>query len=233
MIVRITCVICMATLILGSGCGSQAEPINWESSKIEITKSPSASHMHSLTQPEGERSLTVNGGDPITVNWVRYEGVNSELSFSAPASWMVSDTEEADILLVVDSVSNDFFTLIINEKSDDLASAEKYVVQLVEDASGGASRNYSVIDYSHLSNRYRDVFYLQLQSNTNKFEQFFIVITEEEKHIFDFTMRSSSRQTAMASTLFNMVMHSFELQGVSIMGAEAELELLDVGWEDS
>ena len=193
---------------------------------------PSGSFLPSISQPEGERIIELLDGTFDTTHWTRYEGRLEDISFSVPSEWKVSKENKAELIMTVDSIRRDFFALVVNPKNQDLQEAEVYVQYILQEMEKEFSGRYTISEQSKLANDYRDLFYLKMESDSLADPTYSMVITENEGYIFDFTYKVGSRQVASTDVIFNMVMHSFEFNGTSVMGPETSLYSVDFKWRE-
>ena len=134
--------------------------------------------------------------------------------------------------MTVDSIRRDFFALVVNPKNQDLQEAEVYVQYILQEMEKEFSGRYTISEQSKFANDYRDLFYLKMESDSLADPTYSMVITENEGYIFDFTYKVRPRQVASTDVIFNMVMHSFEFNGTSVMGPEASFYSVDFKWRE-
>ena len=225
-------VVSIVLIVLLLSCHESESRLVWKPiDAISFDNDVSVDESASLLQPEGYRSVITNGKNANGIEWRKYKSAGNEISFSAPSSWTPGVSPDAEVFLAIDSIHRDFFTLMINKKSTIIGNAKDHFLSVVNGVKKEIDSTYMVNDYSYLSNRTRDVYYIDMVASSHKQPIFLVVVTESSDYVFDFTMRYTGEDKILARATFNILMASFKINGTSVLGPEANLDLVDIGWK--
>lgn len=170
----------------------------------------------------GPRGINIMGEIDTTVTWVQYKSVNNTFHFSVPDSWSLISKEGVEFLFALDTMQRDFFTLTANFKSDMDVSPKKYIEYMIDEVNSDQVRKIKVVGIEKYKNYFRDLYYIELLENGSV--HYFVFITESDKYILDFTMKSAHLNPKVARTIFQWTMSSFLINDNSVIGLEANLE---------
>ena len=209
-------------LVVLAGC---SESLKYENKGIQVAPTPSGSYFPSLVQPEGKRVITRLDNSRHTVYWTRFAGVYEDFSFSAPRHWKLEQEDSMQLVLACDSLSKDYFALTINEKIPELQTAAQYADWILEQVDSDFCGRYHIVEERLMKSGGRDIIYKKLEASPAE-PTFYLVFTDNDGYLFDFTYRVMADREPLANMLFHLVMHSFEFNGVQVMeGGEGKVSV--------
>ena len=128
------------------------------------------------------------------------------------------------LVLACDSLSKDFFALTINEKIPELQTAAQYADWILVQVDSDFSGRYRTVEERLIKSGARDI-YKTLEASPVE-PTFYLVFTDNDGYLFDFTYRVMADREPLANMLFHLVMHFFEFNGTQVMeGGEGKVSV--------
>ena len=160
-----------------------------------------------------------------------YTSNDDLVSFSAPNGWTLTPHELTCFAFRFGKNDQSHFVLTATEKGPEPNAINEYIKVLLDEAVRVNADSLQLTNYATYENAYRKSYYISF-SDGKKMEatNYYSWITENDKYIMDFTMKSiEEAETIGGGHLFNVVMASMEMGGESVIGSEASLEIVEVG----
>lgn len=212
-----------------SGCflDNEAEVLNFDGSLEEeyVEKKP-LGNTRIILQPYGERVMQFGHNRDTILTWERYESSKNGISFSLPVNWKLSSNDSTLVLFTNELRSNEFFSITANAKSDSLVSVESYFQLLKNEL---IKDSFALLSASSYSNASRSIFQLDVVDDATSDDSFYILITESENYVFDFTMNFTNDRE-LSKSIFLNVMASVFFNESSLIGYGANLEEIEIGF---